>query len=95
MEELGVDAPAHHRRLGVRLPLRECDRVMVTGTYADEVCRGVLEQGDFARQIQICSTLEPMAAAIAEWRGAVFIKGSRRYQLERVLAGAEREVAHA
>ncbi|MBI5770326.1 MAG: UDP-N-acetylmuramoyl-tripeptide--D-alanyl-D-alanine ligase [Verrucomicrobia bacterium] len=94
MEELGVEAPAHHRRLGVGLQLRDCDRVMVIGTYADEVCRGVLEQGDYARQIQICSTLEPMAAAIAEWPGAVFLKGSRRYQLERTLSGAAKEVAH-
>jgi UDP-N-acetylmuramoyl-tripeptide--D-alanyl-D-alanine ligase len=95
MEELGVEAPGHHYRLGLRLPLRDGDRLMVIGTYADEVCRGVLEQGNFARQIQICSTLEPMAAEIAEWRGAVFIKGSRRYQLERALDGSAREVVHA
>jgi UDP-N-acetylmuramoyl-tripeptide--D-alanyl-D-alanine ligase len=95
MEELGVEAPAHHHRLGVRLPLRSGDRLLVIGTYADEVCRGVLEQGDFTKQIQICSTLEPIAAAIAEWHGAVFIKGSRRYELERALNGAVREVAHA
>ena len=29
---------------------------------------------------------EPVAAALAEWCGSVFIKGSRRYQLEKVLA---------
>ena len=29
---------------------------------------------------------QPAAAAIAEWRGSIFIKGSRRYQLEKVLA---------
>jgi len=45
----------------------------------------VLERGDFTRQIQIVASLEPMAAAFAEWRGAVFIKGSRRYQLEKIL----------
>jgi UDP-N-acetylmuramoyl-tripeptide--D-alanyl-D-alanine ligase len=94
MEELGPEAPAHHRRLGRTLPLREHDRLLVIGTQADEVCRGVLEQGDFSKQIQICSTLEPMAAALAGWRGAVFVKGSRRYALEQALAGAP-EVAHA
>ena len=95
MEELGEEAPAHHRRLGLRLPLRDCDQLLVIGTHADEVCRGVPEQGDFTKQIQLCSTLEPIAAAIAEWHGAVFIKGSHRYQLEQALAGAAREVAHA
>jgi UDP-N-acetylmuramoyl-tripeptide--D-alanyl-D-alanine ligase len=79
----------------LRLPLREIDRLLVIGTYADEVCRGVLEQGDFTKQIQICSTLEPMAAAIAEWHGAVFVKGSRRYQLEKTLNGAAQEAVHA
>ncbi len=87
MEELGPDAPAHHRQLGRRLPLRECDRLMVVGTFAHEVCAGVLDQNDFTRQIQMVSSLEPVAACLAEWRGPVFLKGSRRYRLERVLEG--------
>jgi len=95
MEELGAEAREHHYRLGLRLPIRDGDQLLVIGTHADEVCRGVLEQGDFAKQIQMCSTLDPIAAAIAEWQGAVFIKGSRRYQLEQALAGAAREMAHA
>jgi UDP-N-acetylmuramoyl-tripeptide--D-alanyl-D-alanine ligase len=45
-----------------------------------------LDQDDFTRQMQMVSTLEPAAAALAEWRGSIFIKGSRRYQLEKVLA---------
>ena len=57
---------------------------------------GVLEQGDFRRQIQIASSLETISVRVAEWRGAVFVKGSRRYQLERALAGATApEAAHA
>lgn len=85
MEELGADAPAHHRQLGRSLPLRECDRLFVIGTQAHEVCVGVLAQDDFTRQIRMVSALEPVAAFLAEWRGSVFIKGSRRYQLEQVL----------
>jgi UDP-N-acetylmuramoyl-tripeptide--D-alanyl-D-alanine ligase len=88
MEELGREAvPAHHD-LGRSIPLREGDRLFVIGTHAAEVCAGVLENGDFSRQIQIIGTLEPAAACIADWRGAVFIKGSRRYQLERALDAA-------
>ena len=85
MEELGADAAAHHRHLGRTLPLRDCDRLMVIGSFANEVCAGVLEQGDFTRQIQIVSSLEPVAACLAEWHGAVFVKGSRRYALEQAL----------
>ena len=96
MEELGSEAAMYHRALGRSLNLRESDRLLVTGTLANEVCTGVLEQGDFRRQIQIVSALETIAAVLAEWRGAVFVKGSRRYQLEQALNGAvAREAAHA
>jgi UDP-N-acetylmuramoyl-tripeptide--D-alanyl-D-alanine ligase len=96
MEELGAESAAYHRALGRSLTLRGGDRVLVIGTQANEVCSGVLEQGDFSRQIQIVSALETIAAVLAEWRGAVFVKGSRRYQLERALAGAvPQEAVHA
>ena len=95
MEELGRESAAHHRRLGRALPLRDNDRMLVIGSQAHEVCAGVLEQGDRSKQIQICSTLEPMAAAIADWHGAIFVKGSRRYELERALNGAAQEAVHA
>lgn len=85
MEELGADAPMHHRTLGRSLKLRPQDQLMVIGTHAHDVCAGVLDQGDFTRQIQIVSSLEPMTAALSEWRGTAFIKGSRRYQLEKIL----------
>ena len=85
MEELGADAPAHHHALGRRLKLRDNDRLFVIGTQAHAICAGVLEQGDRAEQLQIVSALEPVSAALSAWRGSIFIKGSRRYQLEKVL----------
>ena len=85
MEELGADAAQYHRALGKSLRLREGDQVFVLGTHAHDIRAGVLERGDFARQVQLVDTLEPMAAAFAEWRGPVFVKGSRRYQLEKIL----------
>jgi UDP-N-acetylmuramoyl-tripeptide--D-alanyl-D-alanine ligase len=85
MEELGVDAAAQHRALGRALKLQSNDRVLVIGPHAAEVCAGVLDQGDFSSQLQILSSLDPAIAAVAEWRGAIFVKGSRRYQLEKVV----------
>ncbi len=96
MEELGPESAVHHRALGRSLNVRECDRLLAIGTQANEVCAGVLEQGDFRRQIQLASSLDTIAAALADWRGAVFVKGSRRYQLERALGSAvAQEAAHA
>ena len=85
MEELGAESTAHHLALGRSLQLREDDQLFVIGSHAHDVCAGVLQQGDFTRQIQIVSTLEPVSAFLADWRGSVFVKGSRRYQLEKIL----------
>jgi UDP-N-acetylmuramoyl-tripeptide--D-alanyl-D-alanine ligase len=85
MEELGAEAAAYHRALGRSIRLRENDQLFVIGTHAHDVCTGVLDQGEFTRQIQIVASLEPMSAVLADWRGSVFVKGSRRYQLEKIL----------
>lgn len=85
MEELGDESPAHHRALGRAIALREGDQLFVTGANAHDVCAGVLERGDFTSQMQIVSSLDPIATGFAEWRGSVFVKGSRRYQLEKIL----------
>jgi UDP-N-acetylmuramoyl-tripeptide--D-alanyl-D-alanine ligase len=86
MEELGAAAAHYHRELGRALPLRPEDRAIVIGDEATSVQAGVLEAGHRPGQIEIAATLEPVAARIAGWRGAVFVKGSRRYQLENALA---------
>lgn len=86
MEELGGESVAEHRALGRSLRLGEGDRLLVMGPQAAQICAGVLENGDCSRRMQIVGTIAPAAAAIAEWRGAIFVKGSRRYQLERALA---------
>lgn len=87
MAELGAEAAAQHRALGRSLRLREGDFVFVMGAEAAEVCAGVLDQGDFTTQIQIAAAHETIARALAEWHGPVFVKGSRRYQLEKILEG--------
>jgi UDP-N-acetylmuramoyl-tripeptide--D-alanyl-D-alanine ligase len=96
MEELGPEAPAHHRALGRSLPLRAGDRVLVIGTHAAAVQAGAAEQGsDAAAAVRVVDALAPMTEALAAWSGAVFVKGSRRYALEGVLAALGQEVAHA
>ena len=93
MEELGAQAPRHHRALGRSLALRPDDRVLVTGPFASEVLAGLRDAG--APSGQACEIPDAAAAgpAVAGWRGAVFVKGSRRYRLEEALAAAGEEVA--
>lgn len=88
MEELGPEAAAYHRALGRALVLRAGDEVVTIGDHAAEVRTGFMEQGGSAAAVTIAATTAEIAARIAGFRGAVFVKGSRRYQLERALPEA-------
>jgi UDP-N-acetylmuramoyl-tripeptide--D-alanyl-D-alanine ligase len=87
MEELGAEAEAHHRELGRSLRLRPHDVVVLIGDQAAAVRAGAVERLLSDAQIEIATSLAPIAARVAHWRGAVFIKGSRRYALEKVIEG--------
>ena len=84
MEELGDAAPAYHRALGQSLELRPEDQVFLIGTFANEVRAGAVETGDYGTQLHVAPSAEAIADAVRSWRGAVFVKGSRRYQLEKL-----------
>jgi UDP-N-acetylmuramoyl-tripeptide--D-alanyl-D-alanine ligase len=86
MEELGPNAADYHRRLGRTLELRPGDRLFVIGDHAAALREGLLEHGNAPDQIEVVTRLEPVADFLAGFRGAVFLKGSRRYQLEQALA---------
>lgn len=85
MEELGPEAARYHRELGRGLGLRPADFAFVLGPLAGEVQAGALEGGARPDQVAPADSLDPVAARMASFAGAVFIKGSRRYALERLL----------
>jgi len=85
MEELGAAAEIFHRELGRGLHLGPDDFMFVLGGNAGAVRDGAIEGGSRAAQVAVVDALDPVAERLAGWRGAVFIKGSRRYQLERLL----------
>jgi UDP-N-acetylmuramoyl-tripeptide--D-alanyl-D-alanine ligase len=88
MEELGADAAAYHRALGRSLELRPHDEVFAVGAHAGEIREGAIEARDVAAQVHVIDSADVVAEAVRRWRGAVFLKGSRRYQLERLLEPA-------
>lgn len=85
MEELGVEAEMFHRALGRTLRLRPQDHLVVIGDQAEAVRTGALENGSRGEQISVARELEPIAVRVAGWKGAIFVKGSRRYSLEKIL----------
>ena len=91
MEELGRETEMFHRALGRTLRLRAEDFLMVMGDDAEAVRTGALENGSRSEQIVIVTEHGPIQTKVAGWNGAVFVKGSRRYQLENVLASAAGE----
>ncbi len=86
MEELGADSAALHRATGERWPVREGDRLIIFGTQAGDLAEGVRSRH---RDADLWVNPERAAAtnALREFRGAIFLKGSRRYALETLLEG--------
>lgn len=96
MEELGPESAGYHRALGRGLRLRAQDELLLVGDHADAVRAGAIASGALPRQVEVVESLAPITARLEKFRGAVFVKGSRRYQLERALpAVVAGEAAHA
>ncbi len=89
MEELGAEAEMFHRALGRSLRLREEDGLCAIGDQAEAVARGAIEGGAKREQVSVVKDVTEVTARLAGWKGAVFVKGSRRWALERIFENAE------
>ena len=85
MDELGTTAPAYHEAIGHLLKLRSKDRAAfvgpkeLTNAYASAI----------SPQQCICTdSVEKIKSTIAQFQGAIFLKGSRNYSLEKLLPSA-------
>jgi UDP-N-acetylmuramoyl-tripeptide--D-alanyl-D-alanine ligase len=85
MEELGEESADYHRKVGRQLHLRRGDFLFTLGSQAAALREGLLENGNDAAQIAVITSVAPVRERLAGFKGAVFLKGSRRYQLETVL----------
>jgi UDP-N-acetylmuramoyl-tripeptide--D-alanyl-D-alanine ligase len=55
------------------------------GENAGAMCAGAIEVNNEPDLISVVGSLEPIAERIATFQGAVFMKGSRRWELEKAL----------
>jgi UDP-N-acetylmuramoyl-tripeptide--D-alanyl-D-alanine ligase len=85
MEELGVLSAEYHRQVGQKIRLRPQDHAFIIGENAGAMCAGAIEVNNDPDQISVVGSLEPIAERIANFQGAVFMKGSRRWELEKAL----------
>ena len=96
MEELGPDSQRYHLELGRSLALGGGDHVVAVGSQAGSIRAGALEGGCDPGQVEVADSIEPLSAQLAGFRGSVFVKGSRRHELEKAFVGPEyAEASHA
>jgi UDP-N-acetylmuramoyl-tripeptide--D-alanyl-D-alanine ligase len=87
MNELGADAVPLHRECGAALRLRRGDRAVFLGPpeLAEAYEAGALAGGADPAQLSYAQETGAIRSTIAEFSGALFLKGSRSYQLEALL----------
>ncbi|MGF1483906.1 MAG: UDP-N-acetylmuramoyl-tripeptide--D-alanyl-D-alanine ligase [Opitutales bacterium] len=85
MAELGAQAEAFHREAGRALRLGPADQVLLIGESAEAFREGLVEGGASARQVALAESVDAMAEVLSTFAGAVLVKGSRRYGLEKLL----------
>jgi UDP-N-acetylmuramoyl-tripeptide--D-alanyl-D-alanine ligase len=94
MEELGVDTVRYHREFGIALAarLRPTDLALVLAAPA---AAAALVQGSGSPAVIAVPDLASARYHLDHFTGSVFIKGSRRYQLESLLVPSGEIAAHS
>ena len=94
MEELGVDNVRYHREFGTALAarLRPADLALVLAAPA---AADALVEGSGSPAVIAVPDLASMRHHLDDFTGSVFIKGSRRYQLESLLVPSGEIAAHS
>ncbi|HBR93835.1 MAG TPA: hypothetical protein DEA90_06685 [Opitutae bacterium] len=87
MNELGASAEEQHQRIGRILQLRPQDRIVFVGpdSLTQAYQAGALAAGTAEAQMQCVTEIEKIKSSVAPFAGAIFLKGSRSYQLETLL----------
>ena len=85
MAELGELSSQFHREVGEQLVLKGEDRVVLIGDESEQYKEGLLASGAQESQIMLKDSVEGARGILTFFRGAVFIKGSRSFQLERLV----------
>ncbi len=85
MEELGENAAHWHRETMRQMPLPPGARALLIGRWGEAMRDGLLEAGCDDGQVAVHAGALDVRDEIQQFAGAVFLKGSRAYALERLL----------
>ena len=92
MNELGDNALEQHIQTGKTLQLASEDRAVLIGCHAEAYRQGMIEAGADESSITITSDLDEALPIVQAFQGAILLKGSRSYGLERILEKAATDV---
>jgi UDP-N-acetylmuramoyl-tripeptide--D-alanyl-D-alanine ligase len=82
MDELGATASEQHEAVGNLLQLRLQDRAVFVGSTE---CTQAYTAGAASEQCICAENIEKIESTVAQFQGAIFLKGSRSHQLEKLL----------
>lgn len=87
MDELGPSADRFHFEVGQKLLLRPEDRAILIGPKILTAAyrRGALFFGGRSDQINCVENPDSVQSMVADFKGGLFLKGSRAYRLEKLL----------
>lgn len=84
MNELGEQSKALHADSVAAIPLRAGDQVYLIGPeQLTDAYRAGLPKGEWT--VESAPTIEPFKSLVAQFKGALFLKGSRAYALEQLI----------
>lgn len=87
MNELGAFAEAEHEKSGQELKLRKEDLACFVGpvNLTEAYRQGALATGASQSQLVCAENVADIKSIVADFKGSIFLKGSRSYQLEQLL----------
>ncbi len=84
MDELGKSASGLHREVGEALQLRDADRVWLIGPGDMTAAYYSGIESHRLSQVTVSESVEKIKSDVAQFKGALFLKGSRSYALEQL-----------
>lgn len=85
MAELGDKASQYHYNIGKSLKLRSQDRILLLGSHCEDYARGLKDAGNDLSQIISLKNKEEALYYLNNFKGTVFLKGSKFYALWELL----------
>lgn len=91
--EYGVESERQHRLAGEQLPIVTYERILFLGEECIFVHDALIQRGFSPKSMCICRDLDEIRSILCDVEGAIYLKGSRAHELERLIDFADCELS--